>query len=154
MRRMRGVPAKWVGWIPLLGALLCVGILGAIRENHFQSDIGWAKNYEAGLEQARQTHKPLLLCFHTPGCEWCHKMDAETFTEPKVIELSQRFVCVRLDSEMDAAVAARYDVQEYPTTLIADPQGKDLARLSGYLSSDRFTRVLQTASDSWRGKRL
>jgi len=151
---MRGIPVKFVGWIPLLALLLCVGILGAIRENHFQSDIGWVKNYEAGLGQARQTHKPLLLCFHTPSCEWCRKMDAETFTDAQVIELSHRFVCVRLDSEVDAAVIAGYDVQEYPTTIIADSKGRALASLSGYLSSDRFARVLQTASESLTGKSL
>jgi thioredoxin-related protein len=145
---MRGIPIKFVGWIPLLAALLCVGVLGAIRENHFQSDIGWAKNYEAGLEQARRTHKPLLLCFHEHGCDWCRKMDAETFTDARVIELSHRFVCVRLESDVDAAVMARYGVQEYPMTLIADPQGKEQARLPGYLSPDRFIRVLQTASGS------
>jgi thioredoxin-related protein len=137
-----------MGWIPLLAALLCVGILGAIRENHLQSEIGWSKNEEAGLEQARKTRMPLLFYFHAPGCEWCRKMEAETFMDARVVALSRRFVCVRLDSEVDAARAAQYQVQEYPMTVIADSQGRLQARLPGYLSPDRFARVLEIASGS------
>lgn len=145
---MRRIPVKWMGWIPLIGALMCVGILGAIRENHFQSDIGWAGSYDVGLKQAQQSQKPMLLCFHAPGCEWCRKMDAETFTDPKVMDLSHRFVCVRVDSEIDSAVAARYRVEEYPMTIFTDAKGKELARLPGYIAPDRFARALDIASDS------
>ena len=145
---MRKLRAKYVGWIALLAAMLCIGALGAIRENHFQSDVGWASSYEFGMEQSRQSHKPILLSLRTPGCEWCNKMQAETFTDAKVIELSRRFVCVRLDSEIDAAIVGKYRVHEFPMTLIADERGRELARLGGYIAPDRFARVLVTAADS------
>ncbi len=128
-------------WLAAL--LLGVGLLGALREDRPGGDVTWANSYEAGLALARQSGKPLLFSFHTPGCGWCQKLDAETFTDPTVVDLTRQFVCVRLDSDVDIAAVARYQVMEYPTTLFADARGKELARLTGYLPPDRFAPALR-----------
>src|SRR5262249_43880076 len=94
--------SKLMGWLPLCCALLGAGVLGAIRDSHYGGDITWVGNYQAGLKLARAMHKPLLLCFHTSGCGWCQKLDAETFTDPKVVERSNHYVCVRVESDVDA----------------------------------------------------
>lgn len=130
-------------WLPCLVLLLGVGVLGAIREERIGGDIAWARNYEAGLAQARSERKPLLFSFHTPGCGWCKKMDAETYTDPQVLSLARRFVCIRLDSERDTSAVARYGVFEYPTLLIADPEGQTLARVSSYVPPERLASALQ-----------
>src|SRR5689334_9402657 len=100
--------SKLIGWLPLICALLGAGVLGAIRDSHYGGDITWAGNYQAGLQLARKAHMPLLLCFHAPGCGWCEKLDSETFTDPNVVERSKRYVCVRVESDIDADVVQRY----------------------------------------------
>src|SRR5438105_4677133 len=121
---------KLFGWLPLLALLAGVAMLGAIRESRIVSDVAWAPGCEAGLQQARQSHRPLLLSFHTPGCDWCAKMDAETFADPQVVELARRFVCIRLNSDMDAPLATRYHVLSFPTIILADSQGKPLTEVA------------------------
>jgi thioredoxin-related protein len=135
-------------WLPPLALLLGVGVLGAMRENRAGGELAWASNFEAGSKLARQTHKMMLLSFHAPGCGWCEKLDAETFTDPQVVELSRRFVCVRLESDLDDEVAQRYTVFEYPMTLITDPQGRTMAQLPGYIPPDRFGAVLRALLDA------
>ncbi|HZO91583.1 MAG TPA: thioredoxin fold domain-containing protein [Chthonomonadaceae bacterium] len=140
-------------WLLLLAFWLGVGVLGAVRESRIAPEMAWAGSYEAGLAQASQLGKPLLLSVHTPGCGWCQKLDAETFTDPKVIELSRRYVCVRLDSDVDTAIVERYHVLDYPTTIFADSQGKELARLPGYIPPDRFAQALRLALEAAGAKR-
>jgi thioredoxin-related protein len=135
-------------WLLPLALLLGVGVLGAMRENRAGGELAWARNFEAGSKQARQSHKMMLLSFHTPGCGWCEKLDAETFTDPKVVELSRRFVCVRLESDLDGEVAQRYTVFEYPMTIITDPQGRALTQLPGYIPPDRFGAALGVLLDA------
>ncbi len=136
------------GWMLPVVLLLGSGVLGAVRDARAGGDITWARDYASGLKQARQTRRPLLLSFHTPGCGWCAKLDEETFTDPQVVDLSHRYVCVRIDSDIDADACTHYQVLEYPLTILADPQGSPLLRLPGYIPPDRFAPLLRAALKS------
>ena len=136
------------GRLLMSGLFLSVGALGAIRESHIRSDVVWAGSFQTGMEQARRSGRALLLSFRAPNCAWCRKLDVETFPDPQVLAQTQRCVCVRLDSEIDAVLAARYRVNAYPTTLLVDAQGKSLARIPGYLPPERFAPLLRTLLDT------
>ena len=135
--------ASFWGWIFPLLLLIGVGVLGALRGARPVGDFDWSPDFETASLLAKQTHRPLLLEFHTQGCAWCAKMEAETFTDDAVVALSQRFVCVRLDGETEPALRDRYQVMEYPTTVFVDAQGKFLGKLSGYLPPARFLHAEQ-----------
>lgn len=130
--------------MPLL-LLLGSGVLGAARESHIGGDVVWTTDMASALQQARREHKPLLLEFHTTDCGWCAKMDAETFTDPQVVELTRHFVCVRLESDTDAALAARYSVMDYPMTLLTDPEAHPRLRLPGFLAPREIVPSLRAA---------
>ena len=85
----------------------------------------------------------MLLSFHTPGCSWCAKMDAETFTDPGVVELSRNFVCVVVESETETAAVNRYHVTDFPTTLLTDPQGHLLSSTTGYVPASELLPTLR-----------
>lgn len=128
-------------------AILAAGFLGAVRESRSEDNIAWSASLDTAMQQAKQTRKPVLLSFRTPGCGWCKKMDAETFSDPQVEAMSRRYVCVRLDSEMEPETVARYGVFEYPLTLITDAQGKEILRIPGYVSPDRFAPALDKLAE-------
>jgi thioredoxin-related protein len=131
------------GGLLLASLFLGAGALGAIRESHIRTDIAWSRSFEAGMAQARRSREAMLISFQAPDCGWCEKLDAETFTDPLVIDLSRRFICVRVDAEVDTVLLARYAVTAFPTTLVLDPQGQVLARIPGYLPADRFAPLLR-----------
>lgn len=132
-----------LGWLPLLAVLFGAGVLGAIRENRIVTEPAWIHSYQAGVRLAQRTHKPLLLSFHTPGCSWCAKMDVETYTDPRIVELSRNFVCVVVDEETEPEAVKHYDVQGFPTTLLTDPQGHVLASTDGYVTAAELLPDLQ-----------
>lgn len=132
-----------IGWLPLLAVLFGAGVLGAIRENRIVTEPEWVHSYQAGLNLAQRSHRPVLLSFHAPGCSWCAKMDAETFTDPAVVELSRNFVCVVVESETEPAAVNRYNVTDFPTTLLTDPQGHLLSAAVGYVPASELLPSLR-----------
>ncbi|MCW3100706.1 MAG: Thioredoxin-like domain [Chthonomonadaceae bacterium] len=132
-----------LGWLPLLAVLFGAGVLGAIRENRIVTEPVWLHSFQTGLKLAQQSHRPVLLSFHTPGCSWCAKMDAETFTDPAIVELSRNFVCVVVDSETEIDVVKRYDITEFPTTVLTDPQGHLLSASTGYVPASELLPALR-----------
>jgi thioredoxin-related protein len=125
--------------------LLGSGVLGAVSEVGAGGEIAWVPDFASAHRMALQQHRPLLLSFYTPGCLWCAKLNAETFSDPDVVKLSNSFVCVRLDSDFNGALCTRYGVLQHPTTLLLSPAGRVFARVPGYLSPERFVSLLRMA---------
>ena len=142
MKRLLSHP-RIIGWLPLLAVLVGVGVLGAMRENRIVTEPVWVHSYQAGLKLAQNSHRPLLLSFHAPGCSWCAKMDAETFTDPAVVELSHNFVCVVVESETEPEAVEQYHITKYPTTLLTDPQGHIFSATTGYVPASELLPALR-----------
>ncbi len=139
---------RFRGWFPFLILLFGVGMLGAMRESPAGGDVNWATSYEMGRKNAIRTHRPLLLSFHTPGCGWCEKMDSETFTDPAVVDMMKKFVCIRVDSDMNPGLVSKFKVESYPFTIIVNPDGKPLLQIPDYSPSDQFLPILKAVLDA------
>ena len=57
-------------------------------------------SFEDAYKLNKKKQKKIFIDVYTDWCGWCKKMDAETFTNPVIIEyMSQNFYCVKLDAE-------------------------------------------------------
>lgn len=107
-------------------------------------EIAW-QNYEAGMALASRDHKPVLMDFSATWCGWCKKLEAEVFTNPKVIALSRRFVCIKVDGDKRRDLVGRYGVRGYPTGVLLDAQGREVRRMVGYRPADQYLAEMQRA---------
>ncbi len=132
--------------IPLTIAVFFVFavVVNLLNAHSVGGDVAWAQSYPAGMAQAKQEGKPILLSLHSPGCVWCRQMDATTFRDKRVVETARRFVCIGLDYSTDGAIIDRYRAVEFPLTIVLHPDGTEIARWTGYLPPDRFLAALQT----------
>lgn len=113
--------------------------------------IRWS-DFATGLEQARREGKPLLVTFFTTWCPYCKKMD-QTWRAAQVVDRVNELVAVRINAEEDRerngyagqALAARYEVQGYPTLLLLDGEGQVLSRADGFLSPGQLLDWLDEA---------
>jgi thioredoxin-related protein len=127
-----------VGWLALGVGLAGSFLLGAVRDARYGGDLSWLQSYTEAQRAARDTNRPLLVTFHRTDCEWCRKMEADTFTDPAVVSASHGYVCVRLDGRVETDLAKKYEVIGYPTTLAISSAGKVLGRLDGYAAPAEF----------------
>ena len=64
--------------------------------------------------------KLVLLDFETDWCVWCDRLDADTYTDERVIEFAkQNLISKKIDAEKDSGPdqKKKYRVRGYPTIL-------------------------------------
>jgi thiol:disulfide interchange protein len=103
------------------------------------------RGFDAGMKHAASTQMPVMLFFTAEWCHFCHQMAEDAFTNPQVVGLSDRFVCVLVDADAEPEVCKRFRVQGFPTVQFLTPTGAPLNRLIGKKPSHQVMMAMQTA---------
>jgi len=127
------------------------------------------RSWDAGLREAGTLGRPVLVDVYTDWCGWCKRMDRDVYARADVQDyLARKFVTVKLDAESNAsaryegraytsrALAARFGVTGYPTTLFLSAKGVQLGNVPGYSSPQDFLLLLRFIGDGHaaRGEKL
>jgi protein disulfide-isomerase len=104
----------------------------------------WVTDYEKAKAEAAERNVPILVNFSgSDWCGWCIKLEREVFSKPAFAQYAQEnLVMLLLDfprrkpQEDDVKARNRklmeqFSVQGFPTILVVDATGKELAR-TGY----------------------
>jgi thiol-disulfide isomerase/thioredoxin len=96
----------------------------------------WNHSFAETLAKAKAAKKLVFVDFETTWCGPCKSMDEWIWTDAEVAAaLSDAYVGVKLDGDVEKALVQRYKVAGYPTMLALDPAGKVVWRAIGYQSS-------------------
>jgi len=122
---------------------------------------GWTDNYAQAVETAKAEKKYVLLDFTgSDWCGFCKLLDKEVFSTPHFQSWAKKnVVLVQVDfphqTQLSAEVKtqndglmAKYPTRGFPTILVLDTAGKELARESGYHPGSgaiAYVRSLETA---------
>ncbi len=105
--------------------------------------IQWYATLERGLAEAKRTNKPILFVTGAPHCSgvsgmWCpgkKKIDDGWLTHNDIIEVAQKFVCIRLtsyESQSEAAFIEKLRGNPVNTAFaILTPQGEPALKMQG-----------------------
>jgi hypothetical protein len=145
------------------------------------SSVAWTRDYTKAFADAEEQRRPVLLFFrdncgggsvptnpldvhvpaargaatggpieHQEGLSPCDRMQDDVWENPAVVPLAERFLPVVLDGG-DATLQTRYQAVRMPTTLILDPWGNEIFRVTGYLDREKMARVLQAIPRDFAG---
>lgn len=124
--------------LSVLGVVL-LSVAGA------QAALTELEDYDAALKQAAKENKPVLLDF--TGSDWCppcKMMAKEVFSSDEFATFAEKnLIVVKLDfaptgakpgkfQEQHNALAEQYKIEGFPTFVLLDPKGKQLASVVGY----------------------
>ncbi len=108
-------------------------------------EIVWEPYSVERLEQARAEGKPVIIDFTADWCQACGELKHYTFTDPKVVSESERFVRLVLDATRDtdpgvSEALRRHEVVGLPTVIFIDSSGQERRdlRLTGFERANRF----------------
>ncbi|MFN7266260.1 MAG: DUF255 domain-containing protein, partial [Bacteroidota bacterium] len=76
---------------------------------HAHNPVDWYPWSPEAFERARAEHKPVIVSIGYSTCHWCHVMERESFEDPAVAELMNKyFVSIKVDREERPDVDAIY----------------------------------------------
>jgi len=121
--------------------------------------VAW-RDWNAGLKEAEQLQRPILVDVYTDWCGWCKRMDRDVYTRADVQDyLRNKFVMVKLDAEAgdpapydgkaftSRTLAAYFRINGYPTTVFLRSNGEHLVNVPGYVEPDKFLKLLRYVGD-------
>jgi len=115
---------------------------------------------EADVEEAAESGKRVIILFHQDGCPYCNVLVERNLSQKDIeTTLREHFEIVAINMWGDREVlatdgrtfsekqfAAAMQVQFTPSLVFLDEKGRQLLRLNGYLSPDRFKMALDYIS--------
>ncbi len=110
----------------------------AVAEN-----IAWQRDFAEAKALAASQNKPMLIDFYTDWCGWCKRLDKDTYGNKEVSDFAQQFVCVKINAEQNQALAGKYGVQGFPTTVFLKSDGTLIETVPGYMPPEQFLAQLK-----------
>ncbi len=128
--------------------LLAVAIYEFIPEQ--KNSIDWKPYAEGVIPQKIQT-SGVIIDFYADWCIPCKELDAYTFSDPKVIEVSKNFYAFKADmtkslSDEVEALRNKYKIIGVPTVLILDSKGNEVKRITGFVKADEFYNIIKNVN--------
>lgn len=111
-----------------------------------------AEPFDAALQRAKDSCKPVMIDFFADWCAACKELDEHTYVAPEVISEAKRFVTIKVDGTNDHEVLdglyERFGVKGLPTVAFVDPMGQVLTspRVTGFLPPAAFMDELHKVS--------
>lgn len=78
-------------------------------QQHAYNPVDWYPWGKEAFEKARRENKPILLSVGYSTCHWCHVMEEESYSDPKIARaLNEGFVAIKVDRERRPDVDETY----------------------------------------------
>jgi thioredoxin-related protein len=144
-----------MGWLLCIGILCISGSVASVASAEIpfsrlttspvnaQSSIVWHDDLDSGWRESKRTGRPMVIFITSSHCRYCDAMKSATWHDLGVkSRVGNEFVAVQLCPERNAKELSRIQVDVYPTTLVALPQGKVIDHRKGYQPPDLLHALL------------
>ena len=103
------------------------------------ADIHWQEYSPSTLEQAKNSHRLVILFGKSDVCHWSQQMETTTFNDPDIIKLiNGHYVPVFFDFYKHVEVGAHYQILNLPVIIMIDQNGNTVKVFSGYMTKDEL----------------
>jgi thiol:disulfide interchange protein DsbD len=125
--------------------IFAIGIYALIPSD--TKSVDWKTYNQDAL--AEISGKGVIIDFYADWCIPCKELDALTFSDPQVIELSKEFETYKVDmteslSPEVEAIREEFKIVGVPTVLILDSKGEERERITGFVNAEEFYKIISS----------
>jgi thioredoxin:protein disulfide reductase len=127
--------------------LIAVAVYVLIPSN--KKSIGWQTYKPEIVSASLSGSQGMIIDFYADWCIPCKELDANTFSDERVIAIANNFIALKADMTKSLspdveALRNKYNIVGVPTVLIIDSKGKEVQRLTGFVNADEFIKLLKS----------
>jgi thioredoxin:protein disulfide reductase len=137
-----------------LGAVLIAGAVAffLLTPRHLEG-IQWIPYAKGMLADAARDNRPVIMDFYADWCGPCKAMERNVFTAPEIVELSNRFLPIRVDLTQrhpdQDVLLKRYQIRGVPAVLFLNGRGVEEKglRIESYAGIDDVSKRMKQAAN-------
>jgi thiol:disulfide interchange protein DsbD len=124
-------------------AIMAVGVYALIPSE--TNSVEWKPFTEDAL--AEISGRGVVIDFYADWCIPCKELDALTFSDPEVIQLSKEFETYKADMTKSLSpevenIRERFKIVGVPTVLILNSNGEEVERITGFVNAKAFYKII------------
>lgn len=123
------------------GGMLGAAAGGPVAVRH---TIEYVDSLAAALARAAADGRPVLAVCRASWCRWSADFAQGTLTDPRIVDLSRRFVCVMVDADRNADACRKLGVTAFPTVLVLAADGGERTRTVGRPTLATLTSAMES----------
>lgn len=132
----------------VLAGILCTS---ALSPSLAQTRILWLQNLQEAQQIANQEQRLVLIHFYSDTCPPCRRLDQVVFPNPEVCRaMSVNYVPVKINGERARDTARQFQVDRWPTDVIADAQGRVVYKTVSPQDPARYVQLLNAVAADFR----
>jgi len=100
--------------------------------------------YETGMELGKKENKKIFLHFWAEWCDYCKKMEKETFVDSAVIAyLNKNYISIKVNADKERALVSEYNVRGLPDNWFITEKNEIIGNQPGYIPPDMLVPRLR-----------
>ena len=107
--------------------------------------IAWLDDLDEALVLSKVDGRPVIAYFTFNACVWCKRLERDTYSDPSVIELSRKFIWVKVNRDDTPQIPPQFSVSAYPSLITLGTNREKIHRFSGYKLPADFIPQLEEA---------
>jgi len=88
-----------------------------------------------------------MIDFYADWCAQCKELDKYTYTDPEVVEMSNKFNNIKVDlTKENSAITDKFEIKGLPVVIFMNSDGKEIKelRVTGFLKPEEFMKKLNS----------
>lgn len=127
--------------------IMAIGVYALVPST--SDSVDWKPFTEEALTEI--SGRGVIIDFYAEWCIPCKELDALTFSDPEVIELSKEFETYKADMTKSLSpevelLRDRFKIVGVPTVLILNSNGEEVERITGFVNAKEFYKILSAVN--------
>jgi len=107
--------------------------------------IRWRSSFGSARAAAKCEKKTLLISVCTDWCPQCKKLKNNVWSDNEIADyINSNMIAIEFDGDNDRDIVSDYNIKGYPTVILLDSDGQEIARKAGYMDAEKFMKFFSS----------
>jgi FKBP-type peptidyl-prolyl cis-trans isomerase 2 len=120
-----------------------IEVVALTKASAFKAPLPWMEDHDLGLKAAGSEKKDMLLVLYAGWCSWSKKLLTESLEDPRIKQMKDKFVWVKVDSDKEQAYKEAYQQNGFPMVVVLNAKGEVVKKIDGYRDAAALKKELE-----------